>query len=175
MGRIQFYGAISLDGYLATPDDRIDWLTNLSGIPTDVGAETLRQMNSAILGRVTYDAVQELAPHAPLNPHNPQMTSYVMTHRSHPGQPGFTFTSEPVTTLAQRLAHSGNVWIVGGSGILTPLLTAHLVDDLYVQIAPVLLGSGKRLFEALPHQQDLELVATHHYGPLAEVVYHLSN
>ncbi|MCT4487572.1 dihydrofolate reductase, partial [Levilactobacillus parabrevis] len=29
MGKIQFYGAISLDGYLATTDDNIDWLTGL--------------------------------------------------------------------------------------------------------------------------------------------------
>lgn len=120
MGQIQFYGAISLDGYLATLDDQIDWLTTLPNIPADVGAQTLRQMTSAILGRVTYDAVQALAPNAPLNSHNPQMTSYVMTHQSRPNQPGFTFTDEPVTTLVRRLKRDGNVWIVGGSGVLTP-------------------------------------------------------
>lgn len=175
MGKIQFYGAMSLDGYLATLDDHIDWLTTLPNIPADVGANTLAAMHTAILGRVTYDAVQAMAPNAPLNPQNSAMTSYVVTRRSHHAQPGYVFTSEVVTTLAQRLKADGNVWIVGGSGILTPLLAANLVDDLYIQIAPILLGSGKRLFGELAQPHHFQLTATHQYGPLAEVVYHRRN
>lgn len=175
MGKIQFYGATSLDGYLAMPDDQIDWLTTLPGIPAEVGATTLAQMTSAILGRVTYEAVQAMAPDAPLNPHNPQMQSYVLTQRAFPSTPGYTFTMESVITLAQRLQKQGNVWIVGGSGVLMPLLAANLVDDLYVQIAPILLGQGKRLFGDLSQPQQFELTAVNQYGPLAEVVYHRRN
>lgn len=175
MGRIQFYGAISLDGYLATPDDQIDWLTNLSGVPADVGAAVLAKMTSAILGRVTYDAVQAMAPATPLNPYHPQMTSYVLTHQSVAERPGVVFTNTSVTDLARRLKANGNVWIVGGSGVLTPLLAADLVDDLYIQIAPVLLGRGKRLFGELTQHKAFQLVTTNQYGPLAEVVYRLRN
>ncbi|WP_395323028.1 dihydrofolate reductase family protein [Levilactobacillus parabrevis] len=176
MGKIQFYGAISLDGYLATTDDNIDWLTRLPNIPADVGADTLAAMSSAILGRVTYEAVQAMAPGSPLNPHNPAMVSYVLSHQARPSQPGYTFTSTDVVTLATQLAQqSGNVWIVGGSGVLTPLLAANLVDDLYIQIAPILLGTGKRLFGELTQPQNYQLVTTHQYGPLAEVVYHRVN
>lgn len=176
MGKIQFYGAISLDGYLATTSDNIDWLTGLPNIPADVGAKTLAAMSTAILGRVTYEAIQTMAPDSPLNPHNPSMTSYVLTSHPQPSQPGYTFTSTDVVTLATQLAQqSGNVWVVGGRGVLMPLLAANLVDDLFIQIAPVLLGKGKRLFGELAQPQDYQLVTTHQYGPLAEVVYHRVN
>lgn len=176
MGKIQFYGAISLDGYLATTTDNIDWLTGLPNIPANVGADTLATMSTAIMGRVTYEAVQAMAPGSPLNPHNPTMASYVLTSHPRPIQPGYTFTSIDVVTLATQLARQpGNVWLVGGSGVLTPLLAANLVDDLFIQIAPVLLGSGKRLFGDLAQPHNFQLVTTNQYGPLTEVVYHRVN
>lgn len=79
MGKIQFYGAISLDGYLATTDDRLDWLTGLAGIPVDAGHDVLGKMTTAIMGRVTYDTIAESASTLTLNPYNPTMHSYVLT------------------------------------------------------------------------------------------------
>ncbi|MCE2139028.1 dihydrofolate reductase, partial [Streptococcus thermophilus] len=61
--------------------------------------------------------------------------------------------------------------IVGGAGVLMPLLAADLVDELYIQIAPVILGDGIPLFKAIDQQQRFELVDTNRYGQLAEVHY----
>lgn len=176
MRQIQFYGAVSLDGYLATPADDIRWLTDLPNLP-EVDSTVLGQMTAGIMGRVTYDVIQQLAPGEPLNPANPTMQSYVLTHQSRANQPGVTFTSENVVTLAQRLQRetTGNVWVVGGSQILMPLLAADLIDDLYLQVAPVLLGAGKRLFGPLVHPQQFSLTTVHQYGPLAELIYHRTN
>lgn len=173
MGKIQFYGATSLDGYLATSDDNIDWLTSLPNIPADIGQAVLSQMTSAIMGRVTFDYVAKLAPNMPFNPANPAMHSYVLTRQARPNTPTVTFTAEDVVTLAQRLQRSsGNVWVVGGQDVLTPLLVADLVDDLYLQIAPIMLGSGKRLFGDLAAPRQFKLATAHTIGPLAELIYH---
>ncbi|MFC6260782.1 dihydrofolate reductase family protein [Levilactobacillus fujinensis] len=173
MGKIQFYGATSLDGYLATSDDNIDWLTTLPNIPADTGQTVLSQMTSAIMGRVTYDYVTKLAPDMPFNPANPDMHNYVLTHQSRPSTPTVTFTSVGVLALAQRLQSGpGNIWVVGGQTILTPLLAANLIDDLYLQIAPIMLGSGKRLFGELAAPRQFELAVAHTIGPLAELIYH---
>ncbi|KRO00288.1 dihydrofolate reductase [Levilactobacillus paucivorans] len=176
MGRIQFYGAVSLDGFLATEDDRLDWLTGLIGLPANIGQETLSQMASAILGRVTYDTIQaDMTEDLTLNPYNADIPGYVLTHQSRSDQGPLHFTDTPVVDLAQRLQAKGNVWIVGGQQILTPLLAANLVDDLYLQVAPTLLGRGKRLFGELAKPQTFELQAVHQYGPLAEMVYRRQN
>lgn len=50
-----------------------------------------------------------------------------------------------------------------------PLLAANLIDELYIQIAPVILGDGIPLFNAINQQQRFELVTTNQYGQLAEV------
>ncbi|WP_125572681.1 dihydrofolate reductase family protein [Levilactobacillus huananensis] len=176
MGKIQFYGAISLDGFLATEDDRLDWLTGLSGLPADIGQDVLRHMASAILGRVTYDTIAaDVTEGLTLNPFNAQMPAYVLTHQSRPDHGPIHFTQEPVVDLAQRLQARGNVWIIGGRQVLMPLLAANLVNDLYLQVAPTLLGHGKRLFGELAKPQAFELQAVHQYGPLAEMVYHRQN
>ncbi|WP_125545288.1 dihydrofolate reductase family protein [Levilactobacillus lindianensis] len=176
MGRIQFYGAVSLDGFLATEDDRLDWLTGLTDLPANIGQATLSQMTSAILGRVTYDTIQaDVTEGLTLNPYNTDMPGYVLTHQSRIDQGPIHFTATPVVELAQRLQTKGNVWIVGGQQVLTPLLAANLVDDLYLQVAPTLLGHGKRLFGELATPQTFELTAVHQYGPLAEMVYRRQN
>jgi len=129
------------------------------------------------MGRVTYDVIQQLAPGEPTNPANPAMTSYVLTHAPRPAQPNATFTDQDPVSLAQsrRDQTTGNVWVVGGGQILTSLLAANLVDDLYLQVAPTLLGSGKRLFGDLAAPQQFTLQDVHRLGPLAELIYHRTN
>jgi len=176
MGKAIFYGATSLDGYLATPDDNIDWLTQLSGIPADAGTSVLSRMTSAIMGRTTYDYVAQMAPGAPFNPANPQMHSYIFTHQQRENLPLTTFTQDdPLTVVKQLRQQSGNVWIVGGQQILTPLLAADCVDELYLQLAPTILGNGKRLFGELTAPHQFTLVDAHTLGPLAELVYRRRN
>lgn len=176
MGKLIFYGATSLDGYLATADDNIDWLTQLPGVPADAGVNVLSQMTSAIMGRVTYDYVAQAAPQTPFNPANPAMHNYVITRQPRASSTHTTFTNQSVVSLAQQLlADNENIWLVGGQHILTPLLAADLVDTLYLQLAPVILGSGKRLFGELVEPKYFQLVTTHSLGPLAELVYRRVN
>ncbi|MFD1455879.1 dihydrofolate reductase family protein [Levilactobacillus lanxiensis] len=176
MNKIIFYGATSLDGYLATPEDNIDWLTQLPDIPADAGVQVLSQMTSAIMGRVTYDFVAKMAPDAPFNPANPGMHNYVLTRENRQNLPLTTFTDTDVVTLARQLKHAdGNVWIVGGSSVLTPLLAADLVDELYLQLAPIVLGQGKRLWGELAAPHQFTLMQAHTLGPLAELVYQRRN
>lgn len=108
-----------------------------------------------------------------INPYNPATHNIVMTSQPHAGDERTQFTSTPVTEIVTELRHAAgrNIWIVGGAGVLMPLLAADLVDELYIQIAPVVLGAGIPLFKAMAHQQRFELVGTNQYGQLAELHY----
>ncbi|WP_318765444.1 dihydrofolate reductase family protein [Lactiplantibacillus carotarum] len=173
MRKVQFYGAISIDGYLATNDNRLDWLFQTTGADAAPTQDFMQQVDTAIMGRHTYEYTMEQTTDQLINPFNPVTQSIVMTSEPHAGDDHTQFTNTPITDLVTQLrAASGqNIWIVGGAGVLMPLLAADLVDDLYIQIAPVILGDGIRLFEAIQHQQRFELVATNQYGQLAEVHY----
>ncbi|MCF7523839.1 dihydrofolate reductase family protein [Levilactobacillus brevis] len=162
MGKIQFYGAISLDGYLATTDDRLDWLTGLAGIPVDAGHDVLGKMTTAVMGRVTYDTIAESASTLTLNPYNPTMHSYVLTQRPYQDTATITFTSEDLLGLARRLKQTIwqclDYWWTSHSN---PLIADDLIDELYLQIAPVTLGQGKRLFGDLNRRHHFHLQSVH--------------
>ncbi|AVK61064.1 dihydrofolate reductase [Lactobacillus sp. CBA3605] len=174
MRKVQFYGAVSMDGYLATKDNRLDWLFKTTGAEDAPTAEFMQQVDTAIMGRHTYDYTMEQTTDQLINPYNPLTQNIVMTSNPHPGDDRTTFTNTDVTTLVEQLRQvdGANIWIVGGAGVLMPLLTANLVDDLFIQIAPVLLGTGIALFTPTSdYHQRFELVATNQYGQLAEVHY----
>lgn len=77
---------------------------------------------------------------------------------------------DPVAFLSQ-LKKEKTVWLVGGGKLLHPLLEADLIDEWYVQIAPVLLGTGKRLFEPGEYTTRLQFVDMTQMGELVEIHY----
>jgi dihydrofolate reductase len=102
--------------------------------------------------------------------HNPV---FVVTH--HPretveklGGTTFTFVTDGVEAAVERArdaAGDKNVAIAGGGSVIQQCLTAGLLDELSLHIAPVLLGGGVRLFERST-PRSLEIVDVLH-GPLA--------
>ena len=94
---------------------------------------------------------------------------FVVTHRSRDvlereGGTSFTFVTEGIERaieLARGAAGAKNVAVAGGGELVRQVLTAGLLDELELHIAPVLLGDGQRLFDAslgLGADDGLELV-----------------
>ncbi|MCT3223661.1 dihydrofolate reductase [Lactiplantibacillus plantarum] len=173
MRKVQFYGAVSIDGCLATKDNRLDWLFKTAGANDAPTEAFMQQVDTAIMGRHTYEYTMEQTTDQLINPYNPATHNIVMTSHPHTGDERTQFTNTPVTKIVEDLRRTAgkNIWIVGGAGVLMPLLAADLVDELYIQIAPVILGDGIPLFKAIDQQQRFELVDTNRYGQLAEVHY----
>jgi len=59
---------------------------------------------------------------------------------------------------ARQAAQGADVWLAGGASVANQYLAAGLVDELDVSIAPVLLGTGERLFEEWDGAPRLEQV-----------------
>lgn len=81
---------------------------------------------------------------------------FVLTHHAREplqlGATTFTFVTDGIdSALAQaREAASGqDIVLAGGASACRQYLTAGLVDTMYLSVAPVLLGSGERLFDDL--------------------------
>ncbi|MCI1893481.1 MAG: dihydrofolate reductase family protein [Lactobacillus sp.] len=164
MRPVYFYGAISLDGYLADEHDDLAWLlsSDLAGQETYSAFE--RKIDTLVMGRVTYEVSRALAGTTPFYP-DKQLVVLSHTHTGAPYQSG-----DVATVVRDLQAQPGRgIWIVGGGGLVKALLEADLIDEWWVQVVPVLLGHGKRLFEPGDYETRLKLIETTRLGELIEL------
>ncbi|MFG1684255.1 dihydrofolate reductase family protein [Nonomuraea sp. NPDC049269] len=168
MGKVIFSISMSLDGFIAAPNDEPgrglgeggevlhDWVHGgewgsfgPKGIDAEVLGELAAEVGAIIVGRRTFDMSEAWGGHSPGG-----LPCFVMTHRPpeewvREGSP-FTFVTDGVeSALAQARAVAGDrgIAIGGGADVGRQFLRAGLVDDLQIHLAPVLLGEGIRLFE----------------------------
>jgi dihydrofolate reductase len=139
-----------LDGYIAGPDDSMDWAF-VHGRPTAVADETMNRLGAILAGRRWYELASErwngvdgLYGGAYAGP------VFVLTHS--PPSDGvdsrIRFISggiEEAVASAQSAAGEKDVGIFGAS-LTRQCLNARLLDEVVLHVAPVLLGGGVRLF-----------------------------
>lgn len=171
MRKVVFYGAVSLDGYLAAKNDSLEWLfaTDLAGTSTYEAFE--KQVTTMVMGRVTYEEVLKLMADQPLYPGKEKV---VFSHRAREKMEEVTFVADDPVAVVRELQQQedpGWIWIVGGGGLLIELIAGDLIDEYWIQIAPVLLGAGKPLFPAGNYRRRLEYVETTQMGELVELHY----
>ncbi len=123
MGKVVFYGAVSLDGYLADNKDNLQWLfdTETAGISTY--ESFIANVETVVMGRVTYDEVLRLVPNEPLYPE--QKLIVFSNTRKDVIANGYFTAEDPVTVIAELKAQTeGVIWIVGGGELLVQLIEA---------------------------------------------------
>lgn len=163
MGRVIFNMSMSLDGYIAGLTDEgaalHGWYfagdTDLppfkvSRASAELLGKAVRSAGALITGRRTFDVSNAWEGHPPLG-----VPCFVLTHRPpsdwvRPGSP-FTFVSDGIeSAVAQAKAVAGDKdVIVGTATALQQCLNAGLLDELHIDLVPVVLGGGTRLFERL--------------------------
>jgi dihydrofolate reductase len=164
MSLTQYYTATTLDGFIADPDNSLDWLftrkrepdgpLNYEAFIADIGAMAM--------GSTTYEWIldHEFADKGPAEWKWPyDIPCWVFTHRELPVVPDarIEFTSTDVAKVHKEMvaaAGDRNVWIVGGGDLAGQFADAGLLDELMVSIAPVTLGAGAPL---LPRRVELRL------------------
>src|SRR3954464_5950552 len=191
MSRVTSHMSISLDGFVAGPDQSTDDPIGVGGMklhewhigePTteaDAAARDnlMRQCGAYIMGRNMYGPIRgdwvgewrgwwgdEPPYHAPV---------FVLTHHEHEpieleGGTTFHFVTEGFDAAfarASEAAGEGGVDIAGGASTVRQALKAGVIEELVLDFAPVLLGSGERIFDDVP-DPGLEPVEVIH-SPLA--------
>ena len=162
-----FYGCVTLDGYLSGRGHELDWLEETGAAEETGYAGFYAQMDIALMGRRTFEAVAAAGDPAAIYP---TTENYVFTHRPL-SQKGFTAVSGDPAVFVEGLEREKNIWVLGGGAILASLLDRELVDHMVVQIAPVLLGDGIPLFPRRESRCRFCLEEVRRYGQLAEMVY----
>jgi len=156
---LRLYMSMSVDGYIAGPDDRpgqelgrgggrlFDWLDDRmsEGVNGQVYAEA-SATGAVVSGRRTFELAGRWQ-----GDHHDGVPIHVLTHRIDPADepPGSAkfYTDVTACAVEAREAAGGRAVLVHGAGAARALLAAGQLDELELHLIPVLLGGGRRLFE----------------------------
>ena len=181
MGKVVAEFTMSLDGFIAGPDDDIrhlfGWYNSGDTEFPVVGTEMVFKISRAssellsrewgalgaiVTGRRDFDVSNAWGGKPPL-----AVPTFIVTHRAPQewvyDRSPFTFVTDGVASaLAQaRQAADDKTVGVGGTTIVQQCLRAGLLDEIQIHLAPILLGAGIRLFDNLgAHPIDLEQIGT---------------
>lgn len=178
--KTQYYTATSLDGFLATEDDSLDWLFPL-GDPNDTSyTDFIAEVGALVMGASTYrwllahaDEVKEQTG----SPWPYTQPTWVFTHAKLSPIEGadIRFVQGDVREVHRRMreaAGTRNVWIVGGGDLAGQFHDAGLLDEIILSVGSATLGSGKPLFPRRVLGPTLRLVSVRQIGEgMAELRY----
>ena len=187
MGKVTVNMSMSLDGFIAGPNDSVErplgeggerlheWIYDLAswrerhgleGGKTDTDAEVLdesfKDTAAVVVGRRMFDVANGWGDNPPFH-----MPVFVITHNASEklvkeGGTTFTFVTDGIErALEQAKAAAGDkdVSVAGGANIIQQYLSAGLLDEIQIHLVPVLLGDGVRLFHHIGVEQ-IELETT---------------
>jgi SAM-dependent methyltransferase len=178
--RTQYYAAASLDGFIATSEDSLEWLFPLGDINQTSYPLFIQEVGALAMGSVTYEwMLRHVIKSGTANPGRwpYAQPTWVFSSRELPGIPDadIRFVKgdvRPVHDLMRQAAKGRNLWLVGGGELVGRFHDAGLLDDIIVQVGSVTLGSGKPLLPRRIISPPLKLVAVRNFGEgFAELRY----
>ena len=178
--RTQYYTASSLDGFIATADDSLDWLFPLGDVNDTSYPQFIKGVGALAMGSATYEwMLRNVVKPGTAGPGEwpYQQPTWVFSRRELPGVPGadIRFVKggvRPVHNQMRAAAGVRNLWLVGGGELVGQFYDAGLLDELIVQIGSVTLGSGKQLLPRRITSPSLRLVSVQQFGEgFAELRY----
>ncbi|TMB50182.1 MAG: dihydrofolate reductase [Chloroflexi bacterium] len=115
----------------------------------------MARLGAVVGGRNTYESAEAWGGSNPW-----PVPFFVVTHRPEdaPAGAGFTFVDglEEAIARARDAAGEKDVSLMGGADVIRQALRSGQVDELFITIAPIVLGGGKRLFEGFEETFRLE-------------------
>lgn len=164
--------ASSLDGYIATKDDSLEWLFRVEGEGDNGYSEFYDTIDTVLMGRRTYDWLmdQDLKEFPYKN-----KACYVFTRSSTENTEDVQFINDDVVNFVNKLKSQdgGNIWIVGGGNLLHTVIQEKLIDEFIITLAPTLLGAGIPLFSEGDYQLDLSLKGVQCFNQFVELRYEM--
>ena len=165
---IYFYGCVTMDGYLADSQHRIDWLHQVGSVEDTGYDDFYKKMDVTIMGKRTFEEIQNLPD---VEKFYQATENYVFTHEKGLKVKNYQAVEEDVLDIVSKIDKDKNVFVIGGNSLIAPLLDADLFDHLIIQIAPVILGKGIPLFTQSEFQRFYHLDQVRQFGQFAELVF----
>jgi len=176
MATVIVHATITLDGFLAETDGGVDWMFGRPSAPEDdLVVENVMSRIGAVVGGAnrTRTIEDDEIPYGGML----KVPVFLMTHGVHEpierDEITYTFVTDDIADAVERASQAaGDGWVslLGGS-ISRQCLRLGLVDELHLDIAPVLLGDGIPLFAGLGQHVELERLETSAYASETHLRY----
>jgi dihydrofolate reductase len=173
MSKSVYYCAMTLDGYIASSDDTLDWLLGYQGSYEGADAESGRGydafyegIGALISGSVTYEFVLDHMEEEHGEWPYAGKPTWVLSSRDLPVPEGegvdVRIVDAKVPDLYDEMiaaAGERDLWVIGGGNVASQFADAGLLDELIVTVVPVVLGEGKPLFDRRLPGAPIQLTA----------------
>lgn len=154
---------VSVDGFIAKPDGDLAWLTERGESIPDSGYDAfVETIDAMIMGRATYEVASGFEDGWPY-----EVPVFVISSTLDPEaitEPNVTVHRSREDAVAAFTAAGFTDAYVDGGRTVQSFIAADMIDRIIVTYAPVLIGSGSRLFGDVPADMPLELVSTKDLG-----------
>lgn len=178
--KTQYYTSASLDGFIATEDDSLDWLFPLGDLNETGYPAFIEAVGALAMGSATYEWILRHADKVAAQTGMPwpySQPAWIFSSRILPQVAGADIRFvrgdvRPLHAAMREAAGSKNIWIVGGGDLAGQFYDAGLLDEIIVHVGSVTLGRGKPLFPRRVTSPPLRLVSVRQIGSgFAELRY----
>ncbi|HSI88597.1 MAG TPA: dihydrofolate reductase family protein [Pyrinomonadaceae bacterium] len=160
MRKVTFGAAVSLDNFIAADNDAMDWLLFGDGT-VEVMNEYWPRIDTILMGRKTWEVSRQNAPPESSSVDGGGIATYVFSRTLTPdAAPGATVISENAGDFVRELKSQPGkeICMMGGGDLARSLFEADVIDEVGLNIHPVILGSGVPLFHLMGRRIELELL-----------------
>lgn len=155
--------AITLDGFIEGANGEIDWCIMEDDMNFDAFIESVDTM---FYGRVSYDAWGNYQPNDNTSKAEKRMwaaihskNKFVFSHQSSIDKNATFVTSDIANKVTEIKNKPGkDIWLYGGANLIKTFIQLDLIDIYKISVHPIVLGSGKPLFEDLKNRIKLKLI-----------------
>ncbi len=170
---VSVFVGISVDGFIARPNDDLDFLPEGGGEPHGY-AEFMESVDALVIGRKTFEKVLTFQTWPYGDKRVVILSSRPVDLSAVVGGVVEQMAGPPAEVVSQLAASGANHLYVDGGITIQGFLRAGIVQRLIITRVPVLIGEGIPLFGALPHDVRLRHVATRQYpSGLVQSEYHI--
>jgi dihydrofolate reductase len=154
--KTQYYTASSLDGFIATEDDSLEWLFPLADLNDSSYPDFIAEVGALAMGSATYEWIVRNAGKVAAETGSPwpyTQPVWVFTSRVLPAIEGSDtrFVKGDVRQFYHDMrvaAGAKNIWVMGGGDLAGQFHDAGLLDELIIQIGSVTLAEASNCFRA---------------------------
>lgn len=150
--------SMSLDGYIATKDNSLEFLSVVEQEDEDYGYnDFITSVDTVIIGRKTYEKVIAMGYEYP----HTDKDVYILSRTAKPAIGNFKFYANNLSGLVNNLKKQlgKHIYCDGGAEVANELMKNNLIDEFIISVIPILLGDGIKLFKDNRPEQILELLS----------------
>ena len=154
MRKVTYGAAVSLDGYIAGPGDAMDWLL-WSDDARKISADSWKGVDTMLMGRKTYEFAARSGGGG-----TSKIKTYIFSRTMAQAPEGAELVRGDAAGFVRALktGPGGDIIVMGGGELGASLIAGGVVDEVGLNLHPVLLGGGVPMFAPIASRVELELI-----------------